>query len=158
MHHLLCKHSWVRVFQRVGFAQGFAIAAPLRGCFTGYNTATKHDVRLCGIAWLHPEIPFCTQTGLSILTRIGSTVNTFSQQPTCLRAKRDFRVKPCSPVKLNVTIRHFIITGMMYMRCALGGGFTGNNKMKNRDVRLCGIAWLHPAIPFCTQTGFWLLK
>ena len=21
-----------------------------------------------------------------------------------------------------------------------GGGFTGNNKMKNRDVRLCGIA------------------
>ena len=73
MHHLLCKHSWVRVFQRVGFAQGFAIAAPLRGCFTGYNTATKRDVRLCGIAWLHPEIPFCTQTGLSILTRIGST-------------------------------------------------------------------------------------
>ena len=42
----------------VGFAQGFAIAAPLRGCFTGYNTATKRDVRLCGIAWLHPEIQF----------------------------------------------------------------------------------------------------
>ena len=78
----------------------------------------NRDVRHCGIAWLHPEIPFCTQTGLSILTEIGSTVNTFSQQPTCLRAKRDFRVKPCSPVKLNaralelnVTILHFIITG-----------------------------------------------
>ena len=25
--------------------------------------------------------------------------------------------------------------------------------MKNRDVRLCGIACLHPEIPFCTQTG-----
>ena len=39
------------------------------------------------------------------------TVNTFSQQPTGLRTKRDFRVKPCSPVKLNVTILHFLITG-----------------------------------------------
>ena len=34
----------------------------------------NRDVRLCGIAWLHPEIPFCTQTGLSILTEIGSTI------------------------------------------------------------------------------------
>ena len=32
----------------------------------------NRDVRLCGIAWLHPETPFCTQTGLCFLTRIGS--------------------------------------------------------------------------------------
>ena len=30
--------------------------------------------------------------------------------------------------------------------------------MKNRDVQLCGTAWLHPEIPFCTQTGLLLLK
>ena len=30
--------------------------------------------------------------------------------------------------------------------------------MTNRDVQLCGTAWLHPEIPFCTQTGRLLLK
>ena len=38
------------------------------------------------------------------------------------------------------------------------GRFTGNNKVENRDVQLCGTAWLHPEIPFCTQTGLLLLK
>ena len=43
-----------------------ATAPLLRGCFTGYNKMKNRDVQLCGTAWLHPEIPFCTQTGLSI--------------------------------------------------------------------------------------------
>ena len=34
---------------------------------------TNRDVQLCGIAWLHPEIPFCTQTGLLLLKRIDNT-------------------------------------------------------------------------------------
>ena len=51
-----------------------ATAALLRGCFTGYNKMKNRDVQLYayGIAWLHPEIPFCTQTGRLLLKSIDS--------------------------------------------------------------------------------------
>ena len=36
---------------------------------TRYIKNINNDVQLCGIAWLHPEVPFCTQTGLLLLKR-----------------------------------------------------------------------------------------
>ena len=67
--HLFVDTLGARVISRRGFVKGSkksATAPLLRGCFTGYNKMKNRDVRLCGTAWLHPEIPFCTQTGLSI--------------------------------------------------------------------------------------------
>ena len=75
--HLFVDTLGARVISRRGFVKGSkksATAPLLRGCFTGYNKMKNRDVQLCGTAWLHPEIPFCTQTGLSICKDTTSSV------------------------------------------------------------------------------------
>ena len=54
-------------------------------------------------------VQYIITTSLSICTATTGCV--FTDRQTGLRAKGDFRVKPCSPTKMNVTILHFIITG-----------------------------------------------
>ena len=53
---------------------------------------TNRDVQLYGIAWLHPEIPFCTQTGLSVLLKRTDNTNVnvfFLRSTTAFTSKPD---------------------------------------------------------------------
>ena len=71
-HHLLRNFREILNKYGIFFPVSFVLNQSLSLCMCLCMCVFVCVCCMCGIAWLHPEIPFCTQTGLLLLKRIGN--------------------------------------------------------------------------------------